>query len=198
MKYILLSLVVFLFIGCTTVVPPKSEFRVNPKFSSKKLEVSGCKEKSLKVGQAFSSNSLMSQNMNYAQGDSKQYIYSQSQWSTTPNKAITAEYLKLIRQMDVFASVQISKSRSKNDYILEINIEDFMQYFCEDASTSNSHVMISLTIIDTKTNSVIATKIFSARVDILELNANGGVSGLNIALASVLNQSSHWFSEVCK
>ena len=199
MRYLLISLVVFLFSGClSTTVPPKAEFRLNPEISHTNLSAIGCKDKSLKVAQAFSSSELMSQSMSYAQGGIKQYTYSKSQWSSTPNRAITAEFLKLIRDSKLFKSVQVSKSRSKNDFILEINIEDFMQYFCEKALTSHSKVLISLTLINSKTNKVIATQTFTAGFPIENLNANGGVEGLNKALSSVLSQSSIWFDEVCR
>ncbi len=198
MRYLIISLVVILFVGCTTTTPPKSEFRINPNILSKKLNISGCSDKSLKVAQAFSSNTLMSQSMNYGIGDTKQYAYSKSQWSLTPNRAITDEFLVLLREMKIFKSVQISKSRSKNDFILEINIEDFMQYFNADSSNSYVNVLISLTLIDSKTNYVFATKTFSAKIDTLSLDANGGVIGLNKALANVLSQSGDWFGEVCR
>jgi len=199
MKYIIISLLAILFSGCiTTTTPAKSEFRVNSHMPSKKFTSLGCKNKSLKVAQAFSQNSIMSHTMSYAQGDFKQYAYSASQWSTAPNRAITAEFLTMIRNSKLFKSVQISKSRSKNDFILEISIEDFMQYFNSNSTSSYANVVISLALIDSKTNSVFATKIFNAKVDVKSLDAKGGVDGLNSALSDILSQSNDWLGEVCK
>ena len=198
MKYFLITRISILFIGCSTTIPPKSEFRVNPNIPDKKLSVMSCKDNSLKVAQAFSSNSLMSRDMNYAQGDAKQYIYAKSQWASTPNRAITDMYLKLLRETDIFNSVQVSKSRSRNDYTLEINIEDFMQYFNEESSYSNANVVITLSFIETKSSIVFASKTFSSKVDVKTLNAEGGVDALNTALSEVMSQSNEWFGEVCK
>ncbi len=198
MKYILTGLAVVLFLGCSSTVPPKSEFRLNPDLKKQELLESGCSDKSLKVAQAFSSSILMSKNMNYGLGDSKQYIYSESQWSLTPNRAITSEFLKLIRESKLFKSVQVSKSRSRNDFILEVNIEDFMQYFNEESSLSYANMIVSLTLINTKTNNVFATQTFSAKVDVETLDANGGVDGLNNVLSDVLLQTNAWLSKVCK
>jgi cholesterol transport system auxiliary component len=108
------------------------------------------------------------------------------------------EYLKLIRGSKLFKSVQVSKSRSKNDFILEIHIEDFMQYFSENSKKSYANVLVSLTLIDFKTNEVFATQTFGSKVDITELNANGGVDGLNKALSDVLTQSNFWLGEICR
>ena len=198
MKYFLIVMIGILFIGCNNKIPPKAEFRVNPKIAYEKLSVFSCKKHSLKIAQAFSSSSLMSQDMNYAQGDSKQYIYSKSQWSIPPNRAVTDMFFKLIRTSDIFKSVQVSKSISKNDYILEINIEDFMQYYNEDTSVSYANVVITLTLIESESSMVFATKTFSSREDVKELSAEGGVDALNSALSDVMQNSTVWFKEVCK
>jgi len=198
MKYILVSVMIFLFLGCSTRVPPKAEYRLNSNIEVKKLSSLSCKDKSLKVAQAFSSNTLMSRDMSYGLGDSKQFIYSESQWALTPNRAITTKFLAELRNSHLFKSVQISKSRSRNDYILEINIVDFMQYFDENSSSSYSQFIVSLTIIDAKTNRVFATDTFKSKVDVKTLDASGGVDGLNEALEEVLSQSNSWFNKVCK
>jgi len=117
MKYILISGLVVLFSGCiSTKIPPKAEFRINPNTKVKTYATDGCKNKSLKVAQAFSSNLFLSQSMYYGLGSTKQYVYSKSLWSTTPNRAITREFLTLIRDSKLFKSVQVSKSRSSNSY----------------------------------------------------------------------------------
>jgi cholesterol transport system auxiliary component len=199
MKYFIISLLVLLFGGCiSTVVPPMSEYRLNPKIQKGYLDATGCKDKSIKVAQAFSLKSLMSKDMSYANGGVKQFVYSESQWSVAPNRAITAEFLKMIRDTKLFKSVQISKSRSRNDYILEINIEDFMQYFYKNASTSYSKVLVTLTLIDTKTNSVVASQTFDSEVKLESLDAVGGVKGLNQALSDILQRGSFWLNEVCR
>ena len=198
MNFFLISIAIVLFVGCSTSVPPKVEYRLNPSLEIKNLSSLGCKEKSLKVAQAFSSNTLMSRDMSYGLGDSKQYIYSKSQWSLTPNRAITAKFLAELKKSKLFKSVQISKSRSSNDYILEINIIDFMQYFDETSSSSYSQFVVSLTFIDTKTNRVFATETFKSKVNVTSLDADGGVDGLSKAFDDVLSQSDIWLSKVCK
>jgi len=198
MKYFLIGVAIVLFIGCTNTVPPKVEYRLNSNFETQNLSSLGCKEKTLKVAQAFSSNTLMSRDMSYGLGSSKQYVYSESLWSLTPNRAITANFLEELRDSKLFKSVQISKSRSRNDYILEINIVDFMQYFDEKSTSSEAKFTVSLTFIDAKTNKVFATQTFTSKVLVTTLNANGGVEGLNKALADVLSQSNTWFEKVCK
>ena len=198
MKYILVLLVVFVFSGCTTVVPPVTEYRVVAKKVDFNTNSKGCEEKILKVTQAFSSSTLMSQQMNYAQGKSKQYSYSQAQWSEPPNISVSAQILKQIRKSNIFKSVLNSKSRGKGDLVLEINIEDFMQYFNEDESKSYAVVTLDFTLVDAKSADTLASDTFSAKVDTVTLDAQGGVEALNEALEKVTKSSLKWLDGVCR
>ena len=198
MKFILLSILVLIFSGCvTTKIPAKSEYRINTNVTVNKSNGQSCKEKSLKVAQAFSSSSLMTNSMMYALGDSKQYAFSESLWAQSPNTVISSKFLKLIRETRLFKSVQISKSRSRNDFILEINIEDFMQYFDEKSTHSYVKISVNLTLIDIKSNKVVDAQTFSSKVDVAILNAEGGVEGLSHALSNVLKDTNTWISGVC-
>lgn len=198
MKLFIIVCVVLLLGGCATVHPPKVEYNLSSKAQSKGFRSSGCATTSLKVAEAFSVGTLMSLNMNYVQGANKQFSYSQAQWAISPNQAITAKLLELVRETNLFRNVQVSKSRSKNDWILEASIEDFMQYFSEDLSESHARAVITLTFIDANTNSVLATKTFTAKVGAKTLDADGGVEALDRALLELLTQIDIWFTEVCK
>lgn len=198
LKVIFISTLIFLLSGCSAPQPPVTEFRINSKVISGDFSSKGCLQTSIKVAQAFSSNTLMSKDMNYAQGSHKQFSFSQSQWADTPNRAVSSEIAKLLRDIKLFESVLVSKSRSRSSWLLETNIEEFMQYFNEDSTKSHANVVVSLTIVDTGTGKVVATKTFSSIVDTKSLDADGGVEALNRALLDVLQQSSEWFGGVCK
>lgn len=198
MRVVGLFLIVLLFSACSTVHPPVTEYRLNLDMQKSPQTQKECLEKTLKVAQAFSSTPLMTLNMNYVEGSMKQFSYSQAQWSVSPNDAITAEIIDMLRGTNLFRSVQVSKSRSKSDMILEVNIEDFMQYFSNNFDNSYANAVITLTLIDSETNKVIATKTFNSKVDTKTLNAEGGVHALSTALSDILKQSSKWFNEVCK
>ena len=197
MKYFLIFLTIVFLSGCTTVVPTVTEYRIISFKPSFVKNDGTCKDKSLKIAQAFSSSSLMSNHMNYAQGKTKQYAYSQANWSESPNIAISEELFKHIRATKLFKSVLNSKSRTKSDLILEINIEDFMQYFNDDSTSSYVVVAVNLTLLDAKNSRVIATDAFSSKVDTKTLDAEGGVEALSDALKNVINQSLIWLDGVC-
>jgi len=189
---------IFVVSGCTVVMPHVSEYRINPVIKSSILEKSQCSDKTLKLQEAFSSNSLMIEDMNYAVGKYESDVFTQSKWAETPNRAITSEILKMIRESKYFKSVQNSKSRSKSDLILETNIEDFMQYFSDKEESSLSKVVITNTLINTKTSRVLKSKTFSKSIESKTIDAKGGVVALNKALSEVLTMQRDWLKEVCK
>ncbi|MDA3908030.1 MAG: ABC-type transport auxiliary lipoprotein family protein [Sulfurimonas sp.] len=191
-------LLVFLLSGCSTIEPAVTEYKLSLKALNHSSDSKECRDKSLKVSQAFSSSSLMSLQMNYVLDGHKIYAYSQAQWNNSPNKEISSKVVKALRESKLFKNTQNSKSRGKADLILEINIEDFMQYYSKDLSQSHVRVEVSFTLIDSITSEVIATETFSAKKEASSLDAPGGVKGLDAALTNVLGQGLDFLNEVCK
>jgi len=197
MRYFIVLFSTVIFTACTITLPHISEYRVAPKLQYETLE-SQCKEKTIKVSQAFSADSLMTQKMKYAQGGFREYAFSESEWAQSPNRAITKEILKSVRDPKLFKTVQGYKSRSKSDYILESSIEEFLQYFDENAKSSYVKVSLTFTLVNAKSLDVIDSISLEKRVDVKEMNAKGGVVSLNKALADILVEKNRWLSEVCR
>lgn len=198
MRYIYLFLLSTLFFGCTVKTPAVVEYRINIEPKALEFHSTTCRHDSLKVAQAFSPTSLMSSKMNYALGLYKQFSFTQSQWAESPNRAITDEVVRYIKASKIFKNVQSSQSRTLNRYLLEVHIEDFMQYFSEDKKDSFANVRISFTLIDTKVSHVIASKTFHSKVVSQTIDAQGGVVALNSALKEVLSQCLIWLDRNCK
>jgi cholesterol transport system auxiliary component len=127
----------------------------------------------------------------------KIYSYSQSRWNNSPNQEISSQILSAIRDAKLFDSVQNAKSRSKSDLILEINIEDFMQYYSDGLSASYVNVVMNFTLIDAKTNKTLATKGFSTKKDVKSLDATGGVEVLDAALEEIISQGLDFLGGAC-
>jgi len=197
-KLILTAILALFLSACSVTHPLITEYTINTKINNTNLDSGVCSDKSLKVSQAFSTNDLMSLKMNYIQGSYKQFFYSESQWAESPNRAVTFEMIKLLRETKLFKSVQTNKSRSKTDFILETNIEDFMQHFTSDSAESYANIVISLTLLDSINNTILATQTFRSKIKANTLDAHGGVVALNNALEDILVQMRDWLGEVCK
>lgn len=197
-KIYLIVISIFLLSGCSVTKPAITEYRLSLKDFTTKSYSNACQEKSLKVSSSFSANSLMTLEMYYMQNKHKIYSYSQSQWNNAPNQEISLQVLAALRDSKLFKSVQNPKSRSNSDLILEINIQDFMQYYSKDLSKSYVNIVLCFTLIDAKTNKTIATKTFSERRDAKSLDAVGGVEALDEALEDIINESLDFLSGTCK
>ncbi|MBA3025589.1 MAG: hypothetical protein FP820_04180 [Sulfurimonas sp.] len=197
-NFLFIAFMTFLFAGCAKVVPAVSELRINSNIYDTHLNSQACKDKSLKVAQSFSPAVLTNLDIMYGVGEHKQFRYTQSKWVQSPNAAITSEIVNFLKSSNLFSSVNVPKSRAKTDYILEANIEDFMQYFTEDEKSSFVRVSITLSLIDTSKNNVVSMKNFKIELPVKTLDAEGGVVALNEALKELLPQSGIWLNEICR
>lgn len=200
MKLILPIFLLLIFAGCGTKVPIAIKYKINTTtgINHNNNEPSKCKRESLKIMPSFSSNMLMSKEMYYVVDSNKVYPYSAAQWATTPNRTISDEYFKMLRDLNIFSSVGNSKSRTNTSWLLETKLEDFMQYYENDNSSSYVKVSINLTLLDSQRSEIIATKVFKSKLTVETIDASGGVVALNKALDDVLSQSALWLNETCK
>ncbi len=197
MYHFFIVIAIFLFSACSVKKTAITEYTINTHIHKSELNATKCIDKSLKISQAFSSSELMSLKMNYKEGDYKQFFYSQSQWADSPNRVITTQIVKLLRESKLFQSVQTDKSRTNSEYILETNIEDFMQYFSKNSKDSFVNIVMTITLLDAQTSMIVATKTFSVEMKSDTLDAEGGVSALNQAFEDILVQMRGWLSGVC-
>ncbi len=198
MKYFLIFISLFFMLACTTTKPTITEFKLNVDINKIENSSLACRDKTIKVSKAFSNPSLVSLKMDYVQGKNKVFTYTQSQWVESPRQAVSKEIYSSLRDSGLFKYVNIDVSRSVNDYIIEIIIEDFMQYYNEDLTSSYANVKVNINVINLKDSSVVASKTFSSKVDTKTLDASGGVQALTEALSNVVNQNIEWLNGVCK
>ncbi|MBL0707673.1 MAG: membrane integrity-associated transporter subunit PqiC [Sulfurimonas sp.] len=197
-KIFVFSFVLIVLSGCMITKSPVAQYQLSVEPLSEIDTSSGCKDKSLKVSQAFSSSSLMSLDMNYIEDKNKIYSYSQSQWNDSVNQEVTSHILKVLRTSKLFKNTQNSKSRSRSDLILEINIIEFMQYFTDESKKSYVNIEISITLIDEKTAQVVATSSFSSKKKVDTLDASGGVIAFDEALRDILTQGVNFLNRICR
>jgi len=198
MKYILVFISIFTMLACTTTKPTITDFKLNVKQVKLNSTSMGCKEKTLKISKAFSESSLMSLKMDYVEDKNKVFSYSQSQWVVPPADFISKEIFFSLRDSGLFKYVNLDISRSNSEYIMEITIEDFMQYYNEGLDSSYVIVKININVIDINNSSIVSSQNFSSKVDAKTLDAEGGVEALNIALSDIIRQNIEWLSGVCK
>ena len=195
-KSIGVFLVLLLFSGCTSPVPPAHEYRLDVEALQIKTKESKCTTASLKVQNAYCDDIFMSRSMYYIEGKYNQYAYSEAKWAQTPQTMITNALTQSIRAMDMFQSVQSSDSKTKNDFLLEITIDDFMQYFDENGKNSFVKVTLTCTVVDMKTHKVYSMQTFQKEMKTKSNDALGGVEALSSALSALTKECDEWLKGV--
>lgn len=189
--------------GCTVTQPYVTAYAIQTKApqgeSSQEMQNADlCRDKALKVSQAFSKHSLMTSKMYYVEDDFHEYAFGESEWSRSPNSAITEAILRSVRDAKLFKSVQGRKSRSKSDYILESSIEEYAQHFSRDLKSSYVSIVISFALVETKESKVVQSTTLKKKIVVDELNAKGGVVALNQGLSEILQEKNRWLSKECQ
>lgn len=198
-QFLILIFIVTLSVGCTIKEPPIKEYRVDVDLKKQNLqENTYCTDKILRVLPLQSNNLFRTTTMSYAKGNYELGKFTQSQWSLPPSQALRYEIISMLDESQLFAVIQKAPSRAKSSWVLEGEIEDFMQYFDADTKHSYVRIKIDLTIIDTQSGTIIASKHFSKKLPSQYNNAFGGVEALNKALQSQLLEMQQWFVKVCR
>jgi len=189
---------VLLFNACVSPRPAMKEFTLDTNISVTPNAVSSCLEKNIQLSKPYSDESLLRLDMRYREGQFQEFSYAQSQWAKSPINIIYENELGVVRDLKIFKNVQIAKSKTRNDLVLEANVEDFMQYFTENDTNSFARVSITFTLIEASSHRVLASKNIKVKVNAVTLNAQGGVVSLNAALSEVLSQMAVWLQGTCK
>lgn len=193
--YIVAIILVLAISGCSTKVPPVSQYRLKTHPQEKKFMA--C-DKSIKINKAFTNASFSSRKIYYGEGEHKQFAYTESQWSDALDRMISDIFTQSIAQSGVVKSVNSYKSQVKTDYILEIDIEEFMQTYDEKITSSQAEVRLTIALLDTKHKTHKASKTFEVTRDVKILNVENGVIALDEALGEVIDDMLVWLEEVCK
>jgi ABC-type uncharacterized transport system auxiliary subunit len=189
-------MVILLLTGCsvTTTLPPVTQYDIEVSSAQKSVQTRGTK--TVKVVMVVDKTQFLEKKMYYKVGTNSQYTYTQSRWATPPSKAIALAVVKSLREQKIFANVLLEQSRAKSEYLLEVSVEDFEQYFSEDEKKSWAKVVLHYNLIDLKNSRVVASHTFFAKQDVQQLNALGGVKTLEVLLTQVVQKSGDWLAKV--
>ncbi|MDH4944963.1 ABC-type transport auxiliary lipoprotein family protein [Sulfurimonas sp. C5] len=193
MKTILIVLV-FILSGCSVTTPTVTDYRIDPDVTISNKSTNSQK-RSIKVMPIFVNTSLATNNMRYRIGEYKEYAFTQSAWSESPNRAIANKLVNILEASNLFHGVYGYKSSKKGDLVLEFSLNEFIQSFNELQNSSSVTLNISYNLIERKTRKLIASKIITKTMQTDSLDAQGGVKALNSILAQTLEETVDWLGE---
>ncbi len=197
-KIIFLLMSVLLFTSCTKVQPYVKAYRINTLVNLDINRQTQCSQKSIQVANVLSEKSLMLERMHYGSGQYNVASFTESKWSEAPNRAITENIVKVLEDAKLYKHVQNARSLGKSDVILENSLEDFMQYFVKNDTESYVRVVLSASLVDSKTKKSLASRKFIQKEATKSSDAYGGVVALNKALEKILQQELQWLAGECQ
>lgn len=188
-------LFILIFSGCTIKTEPIKELNLsinNTYVPSNKI--SSCKTKDIKISFVALPDYLQTTKMNYTQDGI--YSFNETKWLDLPSNMISLELSKALRESEVFKTVLNNKSRAKSDLVLEVNVEEFMQYF----EQNSSYVKVSyvLNLVDHSSSKIVSSQSFKTKVDTLSFDANGGVEAFKKALSILFAKNIEWLLGECR
>ncbi len=192
MKLSLFLLIALLFGGCTTKrLPPITKYTIVE--NSKKIDLQrklNCK--SIKVEFPKSSDEIFSKNIIYQKGLQKNSYYF-SKWYETPNYMLYSSILSLLQRDKVCKKVLPEDFNGDTEYVLSINILDFVQKFSNEKSYAKIGVVF---YISDKSGNIIAQKLFNESVKCSSNDAIGAVKAFNKTTDKLMQEFIVWLERV--
>lgn len=197
-----MRIAVFIFLvmvlsGCVTKKPVVAEYAMSTK-SMAIVKGTGCKEKSLRISSVFASSALNSTVMEYTDTKGAIYAFTESRWHEPLSMQVAQTLFQSSQDSSLFKSVVGSKSRSRSDLVLEVSIDRFFHKFLDESGGSVVEGAMSFSLIDVKTNMLVASKSFSSSAVPKTHNAIGGVGAYGAVMNDILEQERVWLGEVCR
>lgn len=197
MKYLALTFFILFLNGCslTTTVPATTQYHIAmPQVVA--MNTSACQKKTVKISLIQSPSIFKFTQMFYADANLRQFAYTQSAWSESPAERLQTIYLTALSQSNLFKSVIGYQSLAAYDYLVEIHLYDFMQYF-DDAGHASVRMSFDLVMIEHGDRKVMGTFHFNEILQSESADAIGGVSGLNDLVNKSVETMLIWVQDEC-
>ena len=198
--FVLVGIVVF-FGGCSIKSsPPVDEYTIVLQAGQiEPAEPAGkCRSKSVKLLEPFGAYAYTTNDLRYVVLPNEENRYNLSAWSQSVAGTLYEELLRAVAKSGLFGSVANYSSVAKSDYILEMEINDFKQYFSSDLKHSYVVADLTFTLIETKHFKIVAQKEFVKKIETKSLDAKGGVDALNEAFNGIVPEVLAWLKGVCR
>jgi len=121
--------------------------------------------------------------------------YSQAQWITAPPIIIGRLLTDHLADTNLWKAVVNADSNAVTNLTLHVNLLEFQQEFTS-AKQSQAVLRARATLVDNRSNEVIAQSDFVFQVPAAHADAEGGVAALDKATTDMLNAITQWLMQV--
>lgn len=120
----------------------------------------------------------------------KLYTYANSHWVASPATLLTQQVRSLVLTNTPYYVIKDS-AHARADYILQIELEEFIQVF---NAADKSHVVVSLraSLIDRRSHVLLLQQRFSTQLPTPTADAEGAVTAFSMTSQKIANQVVDW------
>jgi ABC-type uncharacterized transport system auxiliary subunit len=122
--------------------------------------------------------------------------YAFHKWYDPVANQVEAILFIALKNSNLFKNVLSKDSKARFDYLLEPEIFAFEQTIAGD--TSFIKVEININLIDTATDKVIASNLFSSKITTIEKNAESTLIAYNDAMFQIISELLLWIKGISK
>lgn len=200
MKIVLFTLLVLLLGGCSlqTKVPTSTQYRLDIAPDRGSYKSFTCKDNLLQLKNISTYNVIQDRSIYYQVGEYKLFAYSQSNWEEVPYKTIQNDLISALRDTQIFKDVMTNRSVAKSQYVLEYDVQDFVQHYTEDLNSSYVSVKIHFSLLENNSSKLLYSTTIDKKITTDSNDALGGVKALREALKSIMQDASLWLDERCQ
>lgn len=200
MKIALMIILALLVTGCSlqTKVASSTQYRLDITPNDRNFTSLTCKDDILQLKNISNYDVIQSRSIYYKVGDYKLFAYTQSNWEEAPSKTIQNELISALRDTAIFKDVITNRSVAKSNYILEYDVEDFVQHYKEDLNSSYVSAKVHFSIIENNSSKLLYSTTIQKELPTDSNDAFGGVKALRAVLKDLLGQTSLWLDERCQ
>ncbi len=198
-RTLLLILIFYLLSGCTTLYKPSTSIAIydfgTQEYSQNESQSLNSKSKSILIADAAAPLWLDNTTIQYRllyHNSTQTYTYTNSRWKAPPATLLARK----IRDRIVSNSneqVVKNSSTAKTDYILHLELEEFIQAF---DTMNESHVAIGLraSLIERNSRTIFAQKDFAVTAKTPTADAVGAVWAFGSAANQLINELMDWLT----
>jgi len=191
MKNTIILLIFLIFLNACAIKEDKTR-NLSLRSDEKSFEFSTTpSNKSLKILNPYALNSLNSNQILYVQ-DGIVRAYAYHFWQDTPLNLCRFVFLNKLEQSKIFTALSTQNSTLKSDFVLESRLDNFEELIIK--KQKFAFISLSFNLIDTKTNSLIAHKKISSKININKDDIDTILNAFDTAINSVGNELVLWLN----
>jgi len=199
MKWVIGALIAVLFGGCslTREAPPVQSYRFDGGEKIAPVTGEGCKERVIRIAIIEAPQQLQGTAIYYAGTDHRFYRYTRARWEASPVQQFQQLIEKSVIESGLFDGVVPYKSLAKNDWLLEVRIEQMLQTI-DAAGEGKTELMLYAVLVDQYSRHILAQKTFVYRQESTKADVQSAVQSWNEGATAFKEALVAWLAQQCE